>query len=95
MLTGQYNHTVDSKGRVFIPAKFRTDLGQHVTVTTIFGDYICIYADEEWAKAVTEQLYKCQHTSNLYYSEPCVSLAKLLCEKYGFSQKLLQLCSEG
>ena len=52
MLTGQYNHTVDSKGRVFIPAKFRTDLGQHVTVTTIFGDYICIYADEEWAKFI-------------------------------------------
>ena len=49
MLTGQYNHTVDSKGRVFIPAKFRTDLGQHVTISTIFGKYICVYSDEEWA----------------------------------------------
>ena len=52
MLTGQYNHTVDSKGRVFIPAKFRTDLGQHVTISIIFGKYICVYADSEWEKFI-------------------------------------------
>ena len=52
MLTGQYNHTVDSKGRVFIPAKFRADLGQQVTVSIIFGKYICVYADSEWEKFI-------------------------------------------
>lgn len=38
-------------------------------------------ADETWIKAVEEQLRKVQHTSNLYYTEPCTRLAKLLCEK--------------
>lgn len=52
MLTGEYKHTLDSKGRVFIPAKFRADLGQNVTVTTIFGDYIGLYSDEEWTKQI-------------------------------------------
>jgi len=52
MLTGEYQHTVDSKGRVFIPAKFRTDLGQNVTIAVVFGDYIMIYSDEEWIKYI-------------------------------------------
>lgn len=38
-------------------------------------------ADEKWINAVEEQLGKVQHTSNLYYTEPCARLAKLLCEK--------------
>lgn len=38
-------------------------------------------ADEEWKKAVTEQLSKLQHTSNLYYTEPCARLAEAICEK--------------
>lgn len=38
-------------------------------------------ADETWIKAVEEQLHKVQHTSNLYYTEPCARLAKMLCEK--------------
>ena len=39
--------------------------------------------DEIWRDAVEEQLGKVQHTSNLYYTEPCAKLAKLLCEKSG------------
>lgn len=44
------------------------------------------YADEKWIKAVEEQLGKVQHTSNLYYTEPCARLAKLLCEKSGMKK---------
>lgn len=43
-------------------------------------------ADEKWIKAVEEQLRKVQHTSNLYYTEPCARLAKLLCEKSGMKK---------
>lgn len=43
-------------------------------------------ADEKWIKAVEEQLGKVQHTSNLYYTEPCARLAKLLCEKSGMKK---------
>ena len=53
------------------------DLGSGIAVN-IFG-----IADNEWCKAVTEQLTSLQHVSNLYYTEPCVKLAKAMCEKTG------------
>ena len=39
------------------------------------------FADDGWVAAVTAQLNKLQHISNLYYTEPCVLAAKLICEK--------------
>lgn len=44
------------------------------------------FSDPEWVSAVTAQLSKLQHTSNLYYTEPCVKLAKLLCDKTGMKK---------
>lgn len=70
------------KGSVFYdPAgKPYIDMGSGIGVN-IFGA-----ADAGWQAAVTEQLGKVQHTSNLYYSEPCTRLAKLLCEKTGMKK---------
>ena len=65
---------VDENGKEYI------DLGAGIAVNT-FG-----YADTEWVAAVTEQLAKCQHTSNLYYSEPCARLAELLCRRTGMKK---------
>ena len=53
------------------------DLATGIAVNT-FG-----YADDSWQAAVTAQLGTLQHTSNLYYSEPCARLAAMLCEKTG------------
>ncbi len=53
------------------------DLGAGIAVNS-FG-----YADEVWQNAVIEQVKTLQHTSNLYYTEPCVKLAKMLCERTG------------
>lgn len=64
----------DEDGKEYI------DLGAGIAVNT-FG-----YADDEWIAAVTAQLGKCQHTSNLYYSEPCALLAKTLCERTGMKK---------
>ena len=44
------------------------------------------FSDAGWVAAVTAQLNKFQHISNLYYTEPCVQLAKLLCEKSGMKK---------
>lgn len=44
------------------------------------------YCDDEWIEAVTKQLNTLQHTSNLYYSEPCVKLAELICKKTGLKK---------
>lgn len=59
----------DSNGKKYI------DLGSGIAVN-IFG-----VADDEWQKAATHQLSVLPHTSNLYYSEPCSTLAELLCER--------------
>lgn len=56
------------------------DLSSGIAVNT-FG-----YADDVWQAAVTAQLGTLQHTSNLYYSEPCAVLASMLCEKTGMSR---------
>ena len=44
------------------------------------------FSDPGWVAAVTAQLNKFQHISNLYYTEPCVLAAKLLCEKSGMKK---------
>ncbi|MBO5908769.1 MAG: aspartate aminotransferase family protein [Clostridia bacterium] len=56
------------------------DMGTGIAVN-IFG--VC---DEEWTRAVKEQLDKLTHTSNLYYTEPCAKLAQLLCSKTGMNK---------
>ena len=43
------------------------------------------YGDEEYTKAVEEQLHKLTHISNLFYTEPCARLAKVLCQRAGMS----------
>lgn len=63
------------------------DMGSGIGVTS-FGT-----ADDEWVAAVTAQLGRVQHTSNLYYTEPCAALAELLCEKTGF--KKVFFCNSG
>ena len=69
----------DEEGKEYI------DLSSGIAVNT-FGA-----ADEEWVSAVTEQLGKLQHISNLYYTEPQVKLAKLLCEKTGAKKVFSQI----
>ena len=65
---------IDENGKEYID--FSSGIG-----TNIYG--VC---DKEWVDAVCEQAHKLQHTSNLYYSEPQVKLAKLLCEKTGMKK---------
>ena len=56
------------------------DLGTGIAVNA-FG--VC---DKEWTAAVEAQLSKIQHTSNLYYSEPCALLAEQLCIRTGMKK---------
>ena len=45
----QYNHTIDAKGRVIIPAKFREKLGDAFVVTKGLDGCLYGYAKEEWS----------------------------------------------
>ena len=49
---GTYNHTLDSKKRVFIPSKFRDELGDEFYITRKFNDYLSIYTAEDWDEYV-------------------------------------------
>ena len=71
LVSGKGSKLYDSEGKEYI------DMGTGIGVN-IFG-----VGDEEWVKATSEQLEKLQHTSNLYYTSPCVRLAEILCAKTG------------
>jgi MraZ protein len=48
---GKFQHTIDAKGRVFIPARLREKLGDSFYVTISFEDCLTIYSTERWKKA--------------------------------------------
>ena len=48
MFTSQYNHTVDAKGRLIIPTKFRDILGDHFTVTKGMDGCLFAFSDDDW-----------------------------------------------
>lgn len=74
LVSGKGSRVCDDEGNEYI------DLGTGIAVNT-FG-----IADDEWIAAVTDQLSRIQHTSNLYYSEPCATLAEMLCDRTGMKK---------
>ena len=49
---GSYKHTLDAKKRVFIPSKFRDELGDEFYITRKFDTYLSIYTAEDWQSYV-------------------------------------------
>ena len=52
---GQYNHTIDAKGRLIVPAKYREQLGEAFVITNGNDGCLNIYTEEAW-EAVLEKL---------------------------------------
>ena len=48
MFKGEYNHTIDEKGRLIIPAKFREELGNECVVTRGLDGCLFGYNNSEW-----------------------------------------------
>ncbi len=74
LISGKGSLAWDASGREYI------DLGSGIAVNG-FG-----ISDEVWLKAVTGQLSKLPHASNLYYTEPCAQLAQMLCQRTGMKK---------
>ena len=74
IVRGKGSLVYDENGKEYI------DLGTGIAVNT-FG-----VADDEITQAVTDQMNKFSHTSNLYYSEPCAKLAEQLCLRTGMKK---------
>ena len=81
LVQGKGSLVYDEAGKEYI------DMGSGIGVTA-FG-----IADDDWAAAVSSQLGKLQHMSNLYYTEPCALLAKALCDRTGM--KKVFFCNSG
>lgn len=74
IVSGKGSEVYDGDGKRYI------DMGSGIGVTC-FG-----IADDEWVTAVTAQLSKVQHMSNLYYTQPCATLAEMLCTRTGMKK---------
>ena len=74
IVSGKGSLVYDDDGREYI------DMTTGIGVTS-FG-----IADDEWKNAAIEQINKVQHMSNLYYTQPCAELAKILCERSGMKK---------
>ncbi len=74
LVSGKGSVLFDENGKRYI------DMGSGIGVTC-FG-----LADDQWVAAVAAQLSTLQHTSNLYYTEPCAKLAEVLCQRTGMKK---------
>ncbi len=53
MLSGEFRHVLDSKNRIFIPAKYREELGESFMVTrSIRGSFLCFYSMKAWEEFI-------------------------------------------
>lgn len=78
MFMGEYNHSVDAKGRLIVPSKFREQLGNEFVVTKGLDGCLFVYSQEEW-KRIEESLREKPLTSKMQES---------LCDSFCRSCKL-------
>ncbi len=52
MFMGEYHHTIDDKGRLIIPSKFRTELGDKFVITRGIENCLFAYPIERWEQIV-------------------------------------------
>lgn len=57
MFMGEYNHTIDAKGRLIVPSKFREQLGDEFVITKGLDGCLFVYSQEEW-KRVQESFHE-------------------------------------
>lgn len=53
MLMGEFHHNIDDKGRLIIPSKFRSELGEKFIITRGLDKCLFVYSPAEWEKIVT------------------------------------------
>lgn len=57
MLIGEYKHTIDTKKRVALPAKFRKEMGAEIVITRGLDNCLAVYPLKEW-EAISDKLGK-------------------------------------
>ena len=49
MLIGEYEHSLDAKGRLIMPAKLRTDMGEKFIITKGLDGCLFVFSQNEWS----------------------------------------------
>ena len=54
MLMGEFHHTIDDKGRIIIPAKFREELGSNFVITRGLEECLFVYPLSRWNEIISK-----------------------------------------
>ena len=77
MLISTYTHSMDAKGRVFMPAKFREELGENFIISQGIGKCLFVFSQESWLefagklKNVPITNKEAQHIARLLFASAC------------------------
>lgn len=63
LFTGEYQHTLDAKGRFCMPVKFRSSLGERLMITKGLDGCLFVYTKEEWS-VLEEKLKRLPFTNS-------------------------------
>lgn len=76
MFIGEYQHNLDAKGRIAVPAKFRNELGEGVIINRYLDGCLAIYTHDAWKKQYDELMALPQtHADNRKYVRAMTSKA--------------------
>jgi len=95
MFLGSYEYSIDDKGRLVIPSKFRNEIGDKLYLMKGFDGCLSIYKDSDFQKAI-ENLQKFQYEkekTRLYQRLLLETIVELTIDKLGriqIPQKTLQ-----
>ena len=75
MLTGEYFHNIDAKGRMIFPSKLREELGSRFYVTRWLDDCLVVFSEEEWQnvcdKIKTQSFAKSRDIQRFLFANAC------------------------
>lgn len=85
MLMGEYEHTIDNKGRIILPAKLRDELGASFILTKGLDNCLFVYSQEEWAilENKLKQLPLAKPEARAFVRFFFAGAAELECDKQG------------
>lgn len=72
---------------------YDTEGREYIDFTSGIGVTAIGHSDPDWIEAVVKQAEKLQHVSNLYYTDPAITLAEKVCRLTGYSKMFL--CNSG
>ena len=88
MFMGEYNHSVDAKGRLIVPSKFREQLGNEFVVTKGLDGCLFVYSLEEWHRieedfsSQVQQTVKWTSREELIFRRISVNMQELTRKSY-------------